>query len=101
MKSPVILAHGQQVLAFILAVGVGAIAISLAALVAGFRKKNDKRSVSGLVCSSLGIMVGGFLCFLHGAEPPYFDFFSVIMLSPLPLALVALFLSLRRKAKNA
>lgn len=101
MKFPVILAHGEQIIFFMLAVGAGALVVGVIGLVAAMGKKKDEVSIGGAISAVLGIIVGAFLCFLHGAEPPFFDLLSIVMLLPLPISIIALYLSFKRKDKNA
>lgn len=101
MKFQAILAHGEQIIVFVLAVGAGAVVVGVSGLVAAMRKKEGEISIAGAICAVLGIIVGAFLCFLHGAEPPFFDLLSLVMLLPLPLSILALYLSFKRKGNNA
>lgn len=101
MNPHVILAHGEQIIFFMLALGVGALVFGVIGLVAALHKRRDEVSVLGAVCSVFGILGGGFLCLLHGAEPPFFDLLSIVMLLPLPLAMITLYLSFKRQDKKA
>ena len=100
MSVPVLLAHGEEVLLFVLALGAGALIAGSVGLVAALRKNEDEISVVGAVCSLIGTVVGGVLWFFHGGELPFFDPISILMVLPLPLATFALYFSFRRKKKR-
>jgi O-antigen ligase len=96
MKFPLLIAHGQNVIFALLALGAGASLMGIVSILAGLTKKKGKKSRLGIVAGLLAGISGIAFCGIHRFEPPYDDPLMLALTAPLLLGILGFGLSMRR-----